>query len=426
LEQSGPAHAALLVHLLASVKQSEYLKYVLVLIEEIFDDIAIGSKAQRVGWFLGLRESDSSRPFGPLLSLLDMQDPYLQYLAAQHAGTLVLHVPEEPESDSKGKQAASPASNDVGSLMLWIVSTLRENRDRYRQRAAIKCLQSVLQQDSLRRRFSTLHGLQYLSAVLNDQYKAVVQAKQKAVEGFEKSESGSGEGLVRDLQLVYETLFCCWLLSFNSEIAERDFTGTSIVLNCVRIMREVDKEKIRRVGLAMLRNLSGKAQHDEAMIHAGFWKVVQQFSTKRWGDEDIPGDVQFLLEKMEAKMLDMTTWDRYKQELLSGQLEWSPAHRSEKFWKENFSRFNDRNFDLVGVLAALLRSPESQTVAIALHDLGEFARYHPLGKKILSEQNIRPTIMSMIDSTDLAIQQQALLAVQKLMVANWEYLAQAK
>ena len=68
----------------------------------------------------------------------------------------------------------------------------------------------------------------------------------------------------------------------------------------------MDQEKIRRVGLAMLRNLSGKAENDEArtkpawrfshalsqaMIHAGFWKVVQQFSVKRWGDEDIPSDV---------------------------------------------------------------------------------------------------------------------------------------
>lgn len=39
-------------------------------------------------------------------------------------------------------------------------------------------------------------------------------------------------------------------------------------------------------------------------------------------------------------MIDMTTWDRYKQELLSGVLEWSPAHKSEKFWKGNESTLN--------------------------------------------------------------------------------------
>lgn len=59
----------------------------------------------------------------------------------------------------------------------------------------------------------------------------------------------------RDLQLIYEALFAVWLLSFNADIAEKDFTGTPIVLNVVRLLREVDKEKIRRVGLATLRNL---------------------------------------------------------------------------------------------------------------------------------------------------------------------------
>ena len=128
----------------------------------------------------------------------------------------------------------------------------------------------------------------------------------------------------------------------------------------------------------MLRNLSGKAEYDEAMIHAGFWKLIVQFSVKRWGDEDIVNDVHFLLERMESKMIDMTTFgepsesfpsflfaqilfsDRYKQELLSGQLEWSPAHKSEKFWKENYTRFNEKDYELVGILGALLKADEPQ------------------------------------------------------------------
>ena len=118
-------------------------------------------------------------------------------------------------------------------------------------------------------------------------------------------------------------------------------------------------------------------------------------------------------------MIDMTTFDRYKQELLTGQLEWSPAHKSEKFWKENFARFNEKDFELVGILGALLKAEEPQTVAIACHDLGEFSRFHPNGRKILHEREIKSDIMKMIDSSDLAIQQQALLCLQKLMIANW-------
>ena len=98
---------------------------------------------------------------------------------------------------------------------------------------------------------------------------------------------------------MYETLFSCWLLSYNAVVAENDFTGKTIILNCVKLLREVDKEKVRRVGLSFLRNLSGKAQYDEAMIHAGFWKVIIQFAAKRWGDEDIVDDVHFLTQRME-------------------------------------------------------------------------------------------------------------------------------
>jgi V-type H+-transporting ATPase subunit H len=149
--------------------------------------------------------------------------------------------------------------------------------------------------------------------------------------------------------------------------------------------------------------------------------VLQNFHTKRWGDEDITNDVEVLVAAIEAKLLDMTTFDRFKQELLSGQLEWSPPHKSEKFWRENVSQFNANNYELVGVLAALLSSAESLTVAIACHDLGEFARHHPQGKRVVLEFGIKNKILSLIDAQDLQVQQQSLLALQKLMLTNWEF-----
>ena len=40
----------------------------------------------------------------------------------------------------------------------------------------------------------------------------------------------------------------------------------------------------------------------------------------------------------------------YKAEVLSGNLEWSPVHKNEKFWRENIMRFEDSNFQVLGVL----------------------------------------------------------------------------
>lgn len=95
----------------------------------------------------------------------------------------------------------------------------------------------------------------------------------------------------------------------------------------------------------------------------------------------------------------------FSKELLSGQLEWSPAHKSERFWRENVTHFNSNNFELIGVLAALLESKETLTKAVACHDLGEFARYHPTGKRVLHEHNIKTKILQLIDSPDLQVQQ---------------------
>jgi hypothetical protein len=49
-----------------------------------------------------------------------------------------------------------------------------------------------------------------------------------------------------------------------------------------------------------------------------------------------------------------------------------------------------------------------------------------MGKKIIHEREIKSTLMGMIDSQDLQIQQQSLLALQKLMVSNWQYLNNGK
>jgi len=406
---TGPVHAFVLTHLLSSLKQQEHLKYVLSLIDEIFEDFPAEHKTTRLGHFLGLHSENESFPMAPFLALLDMQDSYLQYLAAQLSGTLLFAREESQDMDKE---------KDADLLLRWILATIKksDSTDTRRDRAAIKCLQRVLQKDSMRVKFSEMGGVGPLANILNDQFKAVMENK--------TMDSDQQQPSNRDLQLVYEALFCCWLLSYNPVVAENDFTGTTIILNCVRLLREVDKEKVRRVGLAMLRNLSGKAEYDEAMIHAGFWKLIVQFSVKRWGDEDIVNDVHFLLERMESKMIDMTTFDRYKQELLSGQLEWSPAHKSEKFWKENYTRFNEKDYELVGILGALLKADEPQTAAIACHDLGEFSRFHPNGRKIIHERQIKTQIMSMIDAEDLLVQQQALLALQKLMVSNWQHVTQ--
>jgi len=42
-----------------------------------------------------------------------------------------------------------------------------------------------------------------------------------------------------------------------------------------------------------------------------------------------------------------SSFDEYYTELRGGRLLWSPVHKSEKFWRENAQRFNEKSFELV-------------------------------------------------------------------------------
>lgn len=73
-------------------------------------------------------------------------------------------------------------------------------------------------------------------------------------------------------------------------------------------------------------------------------KPLENLSNKNWGDEDIVEDLEYLQEVLQKNLVHLSSFDTYKNELLSGKLEWSPVHRSEKFWRENAHRLEeDRN-----------------------------------------------------------------------------------
>ena len=46
-------------------------------------------------------------------------------------------------------------------------------------------------------------------------------------------------------------------------------------------------------------------------------------------------------------MQDVSSMEEYTTELTSGRLEWSPVHKSEKFWRENAVKFTDNNYELL-------------------------------------------------------------------------------
>lgn len=63
-------------------------------------------------------------------------------------------------------------------------------------------------------------------------------------------------------------------------------------------------------------------------------------------------------------------------------LEWSPVHKSAKFWRENAQRLNEKNYELLRILIHLLdTSKDPLVLSVASFDIGEYVRHYPRGKQ---------------------------------------------
>ncbi|KAK3546320.1 hypothetical protein QTP70_025682 [Hemibagrus guttatus] len=202
-----------------------------------------------------------------------------------------------------------------------------------------------------------------------------------------------------------------------------------------QLIQEVTKDptttsKEMQASLASVKNLLEKSAEREtrqeyalAMIQCKVLKQLENLDQQKYDDEDITDDIKFLLERLGESVQDLSSFDEYSSELKSGRLEWSPVHKSEKFWRENAVRLNEKNYELLKILTRLLEmSDDPQVIAVAAHDVGEYVRHYPRGKRVIEQLGGKQLVMNHMHHEDQLVRYNALLAVQKLMVHNWEYL----
>jgi V-type H+-transporting ATPase subunit H len=51
-------------------------------------------------------------------------------------------------------------------------------------------------------------------------------------------------------------------------------------------------------------------------------------------------------ESLRVNIKTLSSFDKYKQEVSSGKLEWTPVHKDPAFWRENVSKFEDNDFQV--------------------------------------------------------------------------------
>merc|ERR1719415_105530 len=163
-------------------------------------------------------------------------------------------------------------------------------------------------------------------------------------------------------QIQYQLSFCLWVLTFNPTIAEK-MNKYGVIPILADILADAQKEKVSRIILAVFRNLIEKPEDRTvvrenciSMVQCKVLKQLEFLEQRKFDDEDIAADIEFLKEKMEESLQDLSSFDEYVTEVHSGRLEWSPVHRSERFWRENADRLNEKNYELLKMLIELIKT----------------------------------------------------------------------
>jgi len=396
LTQHGAEIARILVIFLAKLTKDEDIRYVITLIDDMINMKETNPEVPNtLEMFNSLVKSTPidgvpKLPFGPFYALLTRKkhDPYIISKTVHSLSVLIVHVPHV-EDDT------------IEPVLHWFLEQLEASEDQHFDRKVsivLNGLRIFLSKTKYRSKFVSEGGLKPLSKVsLYDETSL-------------------------NFQRLYESLYCLWMLSFNDD-AKHLMTDPKMIHNLCHIARRIQKDKVVRVSIATLRNLVGVAKNNELMISYGLPKTVQQLQSKKWGDEDIEKDLEELNTQLSEGVDLLSSWNRYFNEVQSRKLDWSPSHKSDRFWTENFLRFEENDNHCLQILLEILSlSKDKKVLAIACFDIGQFTRFHPRGKQIVQTLDIKVPLMKLLAHPDDEVRKEALNALQKLMITNWEYL----
>merc|ERR1719327_2072738 len=376
--------AKTLYNLLGHISKDQTVQYLLTLVDDFLQE----DKA-RVAIFRDYSRKRKESVWAAFLNLLNRPDGFIQNMTSRVVAKMACWSPEQMQG------------SDLQYYLTWLKDQLRMTGNEYVQSVA-RCLQMMLRIDDYRHAFVGVDGIATIVSVLSGRV---------------------------NFQIQYQLTFCLWVLSFNAEVATK-LNKFGVIPILADVLSDAQKEKVSRIILAVFRNLIEKPEEADvkkenciSMVQSKVLKQLELLEQRKFDDEDIVEDIEYLTEKLNASVQDLSSFDEYVTEIKSGRLEWSPVHRSEKFWRENAHHLNDKNYELLKILIQLLEtSADPLVLCVACFDLGEYVRHYQRGKHVLEQLGGKTMVMTLLGHTDSKVRYEALLAVQKLMVHNWEYL----
>merc|ERR1719215_1195015 len=220
---------------------------------------------------------------------------------------------------------------------------------------------------------------------------------------------------------LYKCIFALWMLSFEAEGAVQ--LSEELIIKKIRDVLSASRvEKVVRLSLTVLKNFVAHKSFAEHVVESNILEVVQQLELEKWRDAELYDEIREMSQQISAQVQEMSNFDRYERELKEGQLKWGFIH-SSKFWSENVLKFEQNDFRALKMLASLLHSEDTTTLAVACHDIGEFVSMHPLGKKMISNLQVKERVMVLMGTENpnyREVRREALLCCQKIMLNKWQ------
>ncbi|KAK9845572.1 hypothetical protein WJX84_004458 [Apatococcus fuscideae] len=409
LEEEGPAYTEAFLTVLRQVSKEEVVQYILALLDDM-----ITVDPARAQFFHEQSEKHLANlpdPYSVFLRLLGRTDWFSQSKACKLLTAVFESRPEKEQAEAHGATANGasssqpiPAANEevqssLSQFIEFLCKQLRQPAHPSRSvPSALHSLACLLREPGVRMLFHRANGLQLLAPLLRQQ-------------------SASG---AHNHQLMYEACLAVWQLTFYQPAAEA-MQGAGMVAGLVETARTATKEKVLRMALLAISNLAKNPKVDVAadLVESGLPRIVATRKQQSYDDEDMAAALDFLEGKMKEDIKLLSSFEKYRKEVLSGSLDWSPMHTAEAFWKENVEKFEEKDFQTLRVLLKILEgSRDSRTLAVGCHDLGHFITFHAHGRQIVSDLRGKELVMRLMMHPDQEVQKQALLCVQKIMLAR--------
>ncbi|KAI9471850.1 MAG: ATPase, V1 complex, subunit H [Benjaminiella poitrasii] len=378
MSEHGLYYAALYLELMQKLARVDAIQKVLVFIHDMLFE-----HEERIALFHRASEKAREFPFEPFYKALRIGDEFIGIQSSKILTLLICSTSQNSEVD-------------INDFFKWMTFQLQSHHQHVID-LNIQILDTLFHLPDYRKVFwNTSHAIDSLVNIL----KAAC-ANQKQV----------------GPQKMYELTFAIWLLTFDDNIAKNMERKCQIIPTLVNIAKFAVKEKVIRVVIAIFRNFIVKAptENMSSMLVSRLLPLCDHLATRKWTDQDIVEDIQFLRSELEKNFLSLTTFEVYAAELETGMLQWSPSHLSEIFWKENTSRLNEDNHKLLKQLVRLLSSSTNPLVlAVACHDIGQYAKYSTKdGKRIFHLLGAKQRVMELMTHKNSEVRYHALSATQK-------------